>query len=325
MSSTPSPRSAPSPEAIRTLRCLACHASLARRDDALVCEACGQSVPIERGVARFLDATDSFYEGAYNRQIRFLPGAHPLKDWAYFHLVQSGVLGEIRRVLPPRGRVLDIGCAGGIRWLGRDALTVGLDLSVGSLAAAAEVYAGALQASTLDIPAHGGVFDVVYSSFVFEHLTREQKREALVEIHRVLAPGGRVVLQFDTLSSGSLYRFAQHDREAFHRAFVANDGHVGLAPLDDTIALFEPTGLTVQRAIKFGTTWVQYLPTYQWLDAAYAERFGWVRAVGRAARTAARSRLSHAWEFSVTALDRMLDPFVRADAATRAIVVAEKR
>lgn len=311
----------PSAAALKLMRCSTCRDGLAREGSSVTCAGCGDRRPIENGVVRFLADIDPFYEGAYARQIRYLPNGSA-KDWAFFHLVQSGVLGHVKAALPKHGRVLDLGCAGGIRWLGRDALTIGVDLSVESLRLAATTYAAALQASVLNLPIVDGEVDIVYGSYIFEHLTSEQKRACLDEVRRVLKPGGVVVLQFDTLSNNALTRFALHDPHAFKRAFVDNDGHIGLAPLSETLAHFEEAGLRVQTRTCFGTTPLQYAPTYHWLDAAYGDRFLWVRGLGAIASTLSRSPLGIPYEFAVTAMDRLLSRFADPDDATRAIVVA---
>jgi ubiquinone/menaquinone biosynthesis C-methylase UbiE len=44
-----------------------------------------------------------------------------------------------------------------------------------------------------DLPLADGTFDVVLSNYCFHHLTDAEKRRALLEIGRVLRPGGRLV------------------------------------------------------------------------------------------------------------------------------------
>lgn len=105
-------------EARSILCCPVCRASLNWSDEAATCASCSATYSIESGVIRFIDEIDEFYEGAYLRQMQFSGSsatgiAARLKNWAFFNLAQSGVVGEIRRVLPERGRILDLGCAGG--------------------------------------------------------------------------------------------------------------------------------------------------------------------------------------------------------------------
>lgn len=284
---------------------------------------CQEPYPIERGVIRLVKQTDSFYEGAYARQIHYRPGRNRIKDWAFFSLVQMGVLGEIKRSLKPGGRVLEVGCAGGIRWLGEYAKTVGMDLSLASLVEAAQCYPVAVQAKIESLPLEDSSLDLVYGSFFLEHLEGEPKARFLAEVRRVLRPGGGCVFQFDTLSDNRLTRYALRDPKAYHRGFIANDGHLGLEPLSIAIRRFEAAGFRVTRVLKFGTTALQPFATYHWLGLSYGDKVRWVRWLDRLSQTLARTRINSTVEFAVTAFDRVVGPFARLDAATRAIVVAQ--
>lgn len=306
------------------IRCPDCLGQLQWSAETITCAPCRKDYPRTEGVVRFVGQNDSFYEGAYRRQVHYLPGRNWIKNLAFFELVQSGVFGRIRAALPKKGRVLDLGCAGGVAWLGSRAETIGIDLSFSSLATTTPIYAAALQASVIRIPLADSSCDLVYGSYFFEHLDEDTKKKCLEQVARVLRPGGSIVLQFDTLSNNFLTRFARRDAEAFKKAFVDNDGHVGLEPLSVNISKIESAGLRVDRVLKFGTTPLQYSATYQWLDAAYGANHRWVRACGAITRRISRSPLNLPFEFAITTFDRMLNPFSSVDAATRAIVVARR-
>jgi SAM-dependent methyltransferase len=96
------------------------------------------------------------------------------------------------------GRVLVIGCAGGIETLGlgatgldidRDALRIAADLRAHAVGATA----GFLAASGADLPFADGRFDSVMSDNVVEHLPEELLPRHLREARRVLKEGGRYV------------------------------------------------------------------------------------------------------------------------------------
>ncbi len=96
-------------------------------------------------------------------------------------------------------RVLDVGCGEG--QVGRRAarlpsvkLVVGADPTWGQIKVAAERGGGVLASRALaaGLPFHQGSFDAVVACLVFEHI--EDFDEAIAEVGRVLAPGGRFLL-----------------------------------------------------------------------------------------------------------------------------------
>ena len=117
------------------------------------------------------------------------------------------VAGAVRRHLPPRGRVLDVGCGGALvadRIADLDARYVGVDIPAKALAAAADRPAGEALATAFgrataeQLPFADGTFDVVVLSEVIEHLLRPEL--AVWEISRVLRPGGVLVMTTNNAS-----------------------------------------------------------------------------------------------------------------------------
>ena len=119
-------------------------------------------------------------------------------------------------LLAPHARrgehLLDVGCASGyysVRYAQRGGRVTGIDVADSSLELAREraAHEGCVDRCTFatgdvrELPFADGMFDVVLATEVFEHV-REQER-ALVELTRVLRPGGTLVLSspgaFDTL------------------------------------------------------------------------------------------------------------------------------
>ena len=102
--------------------------------------------------------------------------------------------------LAPGGRVLDVGCGEG--WLVCELLSsgidaMGLDVSPRAVEVANSKAPGRFVCgSVLDMPFKDGQFDLVVSSDCLEHLTPEDVRRALQEIHRVCA--GAAFLQVAT-------------------------------------------------------------------------------------------------------------------------------
>lgn len=81
----------------------------------------------------------------------------------------------------------------GVRVVGVDADPEVLQIARGK-AGREGVVVELRQASADLLPFGDGEFDVAVSSLVFHHLSRETKRSALREVHRVLRPGGTFLL-----------------------------------------------------------------------------------------------------------------------------------
>jgi len=114
-------------------------------------------------------------------------------------------MDSLKAVLPdvPTGRYLDLGCGTGrftaILAQTFACLVVGIEPSEAMLAVArAEDLPGVewKQGSAESIPLESGSVGLVFMSQVFHHLSRPQ--EALREIHRVLTPGGSLVIRNGT-------------------------------------------------------------------------------------------------------------------------------
>lgn len=305
--------------------CLRCKNSLDWSQNYAECKNCNKKYPFEKGVVKFLNNEDKFYENVYTRQIHYMPGKNLLKNWIFFHLVQGGILGEIKKSIKPGNNVLDIGCAGGIKWLGAYAKTIGLDLSFGSLIKAIQCYSGAIQASIENLPFKNSSFDLIYGSYIFEHLLPETKENFLKETWRILNHGSKIILQFDTLSNNWLMNFARHDPKAFKHGFIDTDSHIGLEPLSMAIERLEKNGFKITKIIKFGTTFIQYEPTYSWLNMSYGKSIRWVKILGTMTHKIMGNKYSSMiFEFGITIFDRLINIFSKNDKATRAIIVAEK-
>ncbi len=172
-----------------------------------------------------------------------------------------------RQVIPPisrhlagtgayDARLLDVACGTG-RTLAQIALAhprlrlTGLDLSPYYLQVARRVLADVTDVSLVAdnaerVPFRSNHFDVVTSVYLFHELPRATRRTVLGEMHRVLRPGGLVVIadSAQLAESGALAfflgRFAADFHEPFYRDYVEDDLAVALAEAGFRVESVEP-------------------------------------------------------------------------------------
>ncbi|NOY98406.1 MAG: class I SAM-dependent methyltransferase [Chloroflexi bacterium] len=135
---------------------------------------------------------------------RFYALLAPVYDLTFLNLPgyrrsASDLIGQLD--VGPADDALDAGCGTGLLTLPlaeRARRTVGLDLSPAMLkkltvkAARRGVNVELRQGSVLELPFDDGEFTLVTTAFMLLYLTPEEKRQAMAEIRRVLAPGGRL-------------------------------------------------------------------------------------------------------------------------------------
>jgi SAM-dependent methyltransferase len=179
--------------------------------------------------------------------VRYLP-RNERAPWVWpLWLIGSGYVWAIRRHVPERGRVLELGCASGIAYLSRRYRMVGMDLSAASLASLEGAYEACLQAdATGGIPLPDASLDAAISSFFWEHIRPEDKPRLLAELARVLRPGGKLIFMYDVESGHPLYRRMQRiDPALFREVLIDREGHLGWEGAAANQAAFAAAGLRV--------------------------------------------------------------------------------
>jgi SAM-dependent methyltransferase len=165
----------------------------------------------------------------------------PDPDWEFYptYLAKLKVVRAWLEALPPATRVLDAGCGEGVlveEFADRLAIE-GIDANYGS----DRVRTGSLTA----LPYEEATFDRALCLDVLEHLPFEEQRPALVELHRVLKPGGELLVSIPNLAhlqsrvhfllTGRLIRTASEAK------------HPGDRPAADFIEMGRRAGFTLIR------------------------------------------------------------------------------
>jgi len=122
---------------------------------------------------------------------------HEVEDLHWWYRGRRRVIAEAlqRMELPADVRILDAGCGSGRNMvdLAHLGAVTGLELADASVAKARERRVGEVVQGTLDaMPFDPGSFDLAVSFDVIEHL--EDDRLALVELRRVVRPGGSLLV-----------------------------------------------------------------------------------------------------------------------------------
>jgi 2-polyprenyl-6-hydroxyphenyl methylase/3-demethylubiquinone-9 3-methyltransferase len=155
----------------------------------------------------------------------------------------------------PGVRIMDLGCGSGeligeMMGLTPEALFTGLDVSQSALRLAARNFPGAAYFLITDggrFPLEDASVDFVFASEVLEHVY--DTRNALSEIARVLAPGGRFLL---TVPYHGFVKNLLIVLFSFDRHFDPTDAHVRFFTKKSLFACLEAAGLDVEEHHRHG-------------------------------------------------------------------------
>lgn len=165
--------------------------------------------------------------------------------------------GLVRRHGPKHGRVLEIGCGLGhlLTWLEGRYDVYGTDINTWALEQARQVvpqgHFAEMSAEDLS-PFPDGHFAVVIAKHVVEHLPNPE--QAVVEISRVLQPGGLLVLATPNLDSPM--RKLRKDQWIGY----ADPTHISLKRPGEWLAALQRHGLKPRRVFSDGFWAAPYVP-----------------------------------------------------------------
>lgn len=237
------------------------------------------------------DAPRIFTPGYYERLRR-------LEEASWWNAGMRDVASQFLEMaaLAPRGVMLDVGCGAGrtLHWFASRYPgwhTVGLDVAAEGLRSTRALGArDVLYASALQLPVVSGSADLVVTLDVLQHLPLDGgDSRALVEIARVLKPGGHLLLRTNAQSivrapDDPAFQFHKyHPGELRARLTRAGLQILCLGRLNAVLGLAELPGDFERR----GSASYRGLPpapprgTSGWADAA---KRAWLRMEGRAVR-----------------------------------------
>lgn len=174
---------------------------------------------------------------------------YDLTVWACDTFLFRGQVRGLRRQavelarLQPGEHALDVGCGTGTlaieaqRRVGATGRVVGVDpgerqiTRAGSKTARRHLPTEFTVGVVESLPFHDQSFDVAFSTLMMHHLPKSLQREGLVEIARVLKPGGRLVVGDFT---------SKRDRQGRARGF-----HAGGSDMRELAALLREAGFSV--------------------------------------------------------------------------------
>jgi SAM-dependent methyltransferase len=178
------------------------------------------------------------------------------------------------------GRVLEAGCGTGYMsgWLGREYgwRMVPVDLAHEGLAFGAKMGIERLtQANIAALPFGAGSFAALLSLDVLVHFERGEEMAALREFHRVLEPGGTLILRVSALDIlRSNHSIFAHERQRFTESRIRQQvTEAGFRVLDSSYAnclllpvallkfrVWEPlTGAAVESGVQVPAAWLNAL------------------------------------------------------------------
>ena len=209
----------------------------------------------------------------------------------------------VRRHVAQGSTLVELGCAGGVRYFGKRYRAIGCDLSLSSLKRL-DMYECRVQADAATcIPLPDSSVDAVVSSYFWEHIPPQLKPAMLQECQRILRPGGKIIFLYDVETRNPLIRrYKAKSQKLYSKLFIEGDGHLGYQWPSENIDAFKTAGFHVLAHRGMEKTWLQSPSVYVKLF-----QFG-----GRTQRLLALASFlgKQPWFYPYTALMRIIDAAV---------------
>jgi ubiquinone/menaquinone biosynthesis C-methylase UbiE len=278
-----------------TVVCPLCKNNLVRSKNTLSCSPCKASFTQNEGIISFVPTQDEFYEGKYVETRDFetmMPSVlGPLRHVSYRVFVEINIVTRAERFFRHRLRgkkdlkILDLACGGGWKFLTEYGQVTGVDLSQNSLLNAKKVYRTVHQADALKLPFKDQSFDVVTSIDFFEHIAPSKKPACLVEIYRVLKPGGMVLKYIPMDGCDPLSMFTKRYPKLYKKHWIDRDDHVGLESPYKILERFERAGFIIKSRSHCWANLLIPLTYLKYLDNEYRQKSKFIDLMVRSSKT----------------------------------------
>jgi len=226
----------------------------------------------------------------------------------------------VRKAVPEGATVVELGCAGGVRYFGQRYRMIGCDLSWAALKSM-DFYSQRLQIdASACIPLPTDSVDAVVSSYFWEHIHPEVKPKILKECSRILKPGGKLIFLYDVETNNPLIKkYKEMDPGMYRKLFIEGDGHYGYQWPEDNVVMFESAGFLVIEHSGLDKTPVQGASVYCKL-----QQFNGAGALVRNMSAIGQGRWFYLWTGIMRVIDALICPWLPARWARIDRVVAEK-
>jgi SAM-dependent methyltransferase len=311
--------------------CPACSSKLDNPNEGLVCVSCGKRFPLIYGIPSFTEE-NTLFEG------RFVEHISPSRfenTWLYSILEKVDItrrrISFLKKCLESISRkslILDVGCGGG-GWgmiLKRYGTVIGIDVSVGSLKYAQDIYKNLVHASATQIPFPSEYFDAVVSEDVLGHIPLAEKERAYSEMYRVLKPDGLMVHSaIETDSKSFWFKFAKKYPDLFKTHHIDKHGHIGLELASVIIGRCLKIGFDVKKVDPMHAI-VLYPSLFSaWFDNGYKNENILISALVSFSRVIEKSkRITLVTNLALGIVEKMINPFINIDQAAGLLLCCKK-